>query len=157
MWTSGYRSYSAISHERGKYGIWQRQNEHIRGHLWHRHSVTANQVTMSLLHSDVSLATFYWYITQLVRFVSPVFVIMIKSWMNLIAEVRKTSIRVYCLKKELFPNSTYRSKEFTNKYNLCGRIRCFYGDIETADILINRVHRMPWLLKDTIDSEFMLA
>jgi len=25
-------------------GMWLRQTEHIRGHLWHRHSATVNQV-----------------------------------------------------------------------------------------------------------------
>ena len=32
------------SHEWGKSRFWLRQTEHIRGHLWHRYSVTVNHV-----------------------------------------------------------------------------------------------------------------
>jgi hypothetical protein len=32
------------SHEWKKTGLWFRQTEHIRSHLWHRYSVTVNKV-----------------------------------------------------------------------------------------------------------------
>ena len=38
---------SVISHDWGKIGLWLRQTELIRGHLWHNYSATANQVMVT--------------------------------------------------------------------------------------------------------------
>jgi hypothetical protein len=49
---SGGRSYSVISHEQEKNGIWRRQTEQIRDHLWHGYFVMVNQFM-------VTTVTFY--------------------------------------------------------------------------------------------------